>query len=158
MEILDVDQSGIELGIRLQKLSKRLGGHVAATRERNVRMPGAKLWLETGSQRGLLHPLVNLKQVRVRLPDADPNNFRRTPSRKRSDANNRQKESAELDDGEFFSQGRIMFIWDVAKETERQMHLRRIGPVHTANARIKVCKQLARRLGQVDCNEETLGH
>src|SRR6266576_988972 len=88
MEILDVDHSGIELGIRPQKLSKRLGGHIPATRERNVRMPGAKLWLETSSQRGLLHSLVNLKQVRVRLPDAAPNNFRRTLCRNRSDATN----------------------------------------------------------------------
>ena len=158
MEILDVDQSGIELGIRLQKLSKRLGGHIAATRERNVRMPGAKLRVEASSQRGLLHPLVNLKQVRVRLPDANPDDFRRTLCRKRSDANDGQKEGAKLDQAKFFSQGRVGFIRDVAKETERQMHLRRIGPAHTANTRIKVCKQLARRLGQVDCNEETLGH
>ena len=119
MEILDVGHSGIELGIRLQKLSKRLRGHIPATRDCNVRMPGAKLWLEAGSQRGLLHPLVNLKQVRVRLTDADPDNFWRTPCRKRSDANNRQKESAKLDHAEFFSQGKIWFIRDVAKETER---------------------------------------
>ena len=158
MEVLDVDQSGIELGIRLQKLSERLRGHIAATRERNVRMPGAKLRVEASSQRGLLHPLLNLKQVRVRLPDANPDNFRRTLSRKRSDANDGQKEGAKLDHAKFFSQGEIGFIRDVAKETERQMHLRRIGPVHTANARIKRCEQLARRLGRIDCNEETLGH
>ena len=144
MERLDTDHSGIELGIRLQKLSKRLRRNIPATRNGYVWMPGAKLRLETGSERGLLHALVNLKQVRVRLTDANPNNFRRTFCRKRSDANNGQKESAKLDHAEFFSQCKIGFIRDFTEETERQMHLRRIGPVHATDMRIKGCKQLAR--------------
>src|SRR5438270_11974719 len=76
MEILDPDHSCIELGIRQQKLSERLRGHVAAACDRNVRMPRFKLWFEPGSERGFLHALVNLEQMRVRLPDADPDNFR----------------------------------------------------------------------------------
>jgi hypothetical protein len=97
MERFDGDHSGIELGIGLQKLSERLDGYITAARDRNVRMPWPKLRLEAGSERRLLHPLVNLKQVRMRLTDADPNNFRRTFRRKRSDANNGQKKSAKLD-------------------------------------------------------------
>jgi len=38
------------------------------------------------------------------------------------------------------------------------MHLHRVGPVHTANLRIKGRKQLSRRIGQIDGDEETLGH
>ena len=38
------------------------------------------------------------------------------------------------------------------------MHLQRVGPVHTANVRIKGRKQLARRIGQIDRDEQTLGH
>src|SRR6266540_6880357 len=102
MEILDPDHSCIELGIRMQKLSKRLGGHVAAARDRNVRMPGAKLWFEPGSERGFLHALVNLEQMRMRLPDGDPDNFRGAFCGKDSNANNGQKEGAELDRAEFF--------------------------------------------------------
>ena len=144
MERLDTDHSGIELSIRLQKFSKRLRRNIPATRNGYVWMPGAKFRFETDSERGLLHALVNLKQVRVRLIDANPNNFRRTFCRKRSDANNGQKESAKLDHAEFFSQGKIGFIRDFTEETERQMHLRRIGPVHAADMRIKGCNQLAR--------------
>ncbi len=144
MESLDADNSRIELGIRLQKLAKRLRGHIAATRERNVRMPGAKLGVEPGSERGFLHPLVNLKQVRVRLTDANPNNFRRALCRKRSDANNGQKEGAELDCAESLPECEVDIVRDIAVESERQMHLRRIGPPHTANVWIKGCKQLAR--------------
>ena len=46
----------------------------------------------------------------------------------------------------------------IAKETERQMHLSRVDPAHTANVRINICKQLARWLRQIDRNEETLSH
>src|SRR6266542_551288 len=158
MESLDANHSGIEPSIRLQKLSQRLCGNIPATRESNVWMPGAKLGLEADSERGFLHAFVNLKQMGMRLTDADPDNFRRTLCRERSDANNGQKERAERNCAELFPQCEIDFIRDFAKETERQMHLRRVGPAHTANVRIKACKHLARRLGQVDCNEETLGH
>ena len=144
MERLDADHSGIELGIRLQKLSKRLRRNTPATRNGYVWMPGTKLRLEPDSERGLLHALVNLKQVRVRLTDANPDNSRRTLGRKRSYANNGQKEGAELDCVEFFSQRKISFIRNFSEETERQMHLRRFGPVHARDMRIKSCKQLAR--------------
>jgi len=144
MEILDADHSCVELGIRLQKFPERLRGHVAAARDRNVRVPRSKLWLEPGSERGFLHALVNLKQVRMRLPDADPDNFRSAFCRKCPDANNRQKECAELDRAEFFPQPEIDVARHMAKETERQMHLSRVDPAHTANVRINTFKQLTR--------------
>jgi hypothetical protein len=144
MERLDADHSGIELSIRPQEFSKRLRRNIPATRNGYVWMPGAKLRFETGSERGLLYALVNLKQVRVRLTNASPNNFWRIFCRKPSDANNGQKKSAKLDDAEFFSKRKIGFIRDFAEETERQMHLRRIGPAHATDMRIKGCKQLAR--------------
>ncbi len=40
-------------------------------------MPGAKLRFDADGQRGFLHALVNLEQMRVRFADADPDNFRR---------------------------------------------------------------------------------
>jgi hypothetical protein len=144
MECLDTDHSGIELSIRPQKLSKRLRRNIPATRNGYVWMPGAKFRFETDSERGLLHALVNLKQVRVRLIDANPNNFWPTFCRKRSDANNGQKESAKLDHAKFFSQDKIGFIRNFTEETECQMHLRRIGPVHATDMWIKGCNQLAR--------------
>jgi hypothetical protein len=144
MEILDPDHSCIELGIRVQKSAERLRGHVAAARNRNMRMPRSELWFEPGSERDFLHALVNLEQMRMRLPDADPDNFRSALCGKGSDANNRQKEGAEHDRAEFFPQRKIDVIRHIAKETERQMHLSRVDPVHPANVRIKTCNQLAR--------------
>jgi hypothetical protein len=158
METLDADHSRIELGIRLQKLSERLGGHVAAARNRDVRMPGAKLRLEAGSERGFLHALVNLEQMRMRLPDADPDNFRGAFCGKGSDTNNGQKESAELDRAELFPQRKIDVVRHIAKETERQMHLSRLDPAHIANVRINTSKQLTRCIRQIDRDEEGLSH
>jgi hypothetical protein len=158
MEILDSDHPCIELAIRLQKLSERLRGHIAAARDRNVRMPRFKLWFEPGSERGFLDTLVNLEQMRMRLPDADPDNFRSALCGKGSDANNGQKEGAELDCAEFLPQRKLDVVRHIAKETERQMHLSRVDPAHTANVRINTYKQLTRWLRQIDRNEETLSH
>jgi hypothetical protein len=158
MEILDPDHSRVELGIQLQKLSERLGGHIAAARDRNVRMPRSKLWLEPGSERGFLHALVNLEQMRMRLPDADPDNFRSAVCGKGSDANNGQKEGAEIDRAELFAQRKIDVVRHIVKETERQVHLRRVDPACAANVRIEARKQLTRWLRQIDRNEEALSH
>jgi len=143
MKCFDPNHSSVEPGIRLQEFPERLSGDIPAARECNMRMPRTKFRLETSSERGFLHSLVNLKQVRVRLADADPDNFRSALCRERSDANNGQKEGAEFNYAEFFSQREIDFIRNIAVETERQMHLRGIGPAHTANVRINGCKQLA---------------
>ena len=143
MKCFDPNHSSVEPSIRLQEFPERLSGNIAAARNGDVRMPWTKFRLETSSERGFLHSLVNLKQVRVRLADADPDNFRSALCRERSDANNGQKEGAEFNYAEFFSQREIDFIRNIAVETERQMHLRGIGPAHTANVRINGCKQLA---------------
>ena len=143
MKCFDPNHSSVEPGIRLQEFPERLSGDIPAARECNMRMPRTKFRLETSSERSFLHSLVNLKQVRVRLADADPDNFRSALCRERSDANNGQKEGAEFNYAEFFSQREIDFIRNIAVETERQMHLRGIGPAHTANVRINGCKQLA---------------
>ena len=119
MEILDPDHSCIEPGIRLQKLSKRLRGHVAAARDRNVRMPRFKLWFEPGSERGFLDALVNLEKMRMRLPDADPDDFRSPLCGKGPDANNGQEEGAELDRTEFFPHRKTDIVRHIAKETDR---------------------------------------
>ena len=143
MKCFHPNHSSVEPSIRLQEFPERLSGNIAAARNGDVRMPRTKFRLETSSERSFLHSLVNLKQVRVRLADADPDNFRSALCRERSDANNGQKEGAEFNYAEFFSQREIDFIRNIAVETERQMHLRGIGPAHTANVRINGCKQLA---------------
>jgi hypothetical protein len=82
--------------------------------------------------------------MRMRLPDADPDNFRSALCGEGSDAKNGQKERAELDRAEFFPQRKIDVVRHIVKETEREMHLSRVDPAHTANVRINTCNQLAR--------------
>jgi hypothetical protein len=154
MESFDVDHSCIELGIRLQKLSKRLRGHIPATRDGDVWMPGTKFGLDASSERRLLHALMNLEYVRVRFTNANPYDSRRTLRRKRSDANDREKEGPEFDRAEFFTQRAFDILRHVAKEAKCQMHMRRLGPADTANMRVEICKQLAHWLRQVNRDEE----
>ena len=119
MKCFDANHSRIKIDIRLQKLSERLRGHIAATRERNVRMPGAKLRVEASSQRGFLHALVHLEKMRMSATDADPNDFRRAFRWKRADSGDRQEECAELNCTEFFAQRKIDIFRNVVEKAER---------------------------------------
>src|SRR5262249_39703383 len=86
MERIDANHPGIEIAIRLQEFAKRLRGHIAATRDGDVRMPRTKLRLNTDGQCGFLHTLVNLEKMRVPFADADPDNFGRAFRGERTDA------------------------------------------------------------------------
>jgi hypothetical protein len=59
-------------------------------------MPWAKLRLDADCEGGLLHALVNLKQMRMCFADANPDNFRSFFGGKHSDPGDRQKERAEF--------------------------------------------------------------
>ncbi len=158
MKVLYADHSRIEIGIRLQKFSQRLRRDIAASRNRDVRMPRAQLRLQSSGQRGFLNAFVDLKQMRVRFADADPDNFRSAFCGKRSDTSDGQKECSKLNCAEFFAQREINIIRNIIEETEREVHLSRIGPTHAPNVRIKLCKQLAYCVRQIDRNEKALGH
>ncbi len=142
MECFDADHSGVEIAICLQKLPERLRGNIPASCNGNVRMPGAQIRLQPGSERRFLHAFVDLKQMRVCVANADPNDFRSAFCRKCSDIANRQEERAKLDRAELFAQRGIDIVWNIIEETERQVHLSRVSPAHAANVRIKTCKQL----------------
>jgi len=139
MKCINTDHSRIEILVRLQKFPQRLRGDFAATGDSNVRMPGTKLRLDASGERRFLHALVDLEQMRVRLADADPDNFWRSFCGKCSDTNNRQKERAKLNCAEFFVQRKTDIVRHITEETERQVHLSRVDPAHPANLRIKAC-------------------
>ena len=88
MESFHAYHSGIKLSVRLQKSPKRLRRNVPAARNRDMRMPGTKLWLQSSGERSFVHALVDLKQMWMRLANADPDNFRSAFSGERSDASN----------------------------------------------------------------------
>jgi hypothetical protein len=135
-----VNHSGVKIYIRLQEFSHRLRRDIAATRERDVRMEWTQIRFETNGDGRIGHALVQLKKVRMPATDADPDNFERTFRRERRDAGYRQKKSAEMNRPEFFTKFCIDIFRDVAKETEREMHLFGGGPPDTANLWIKIDK------------------
>src|SRR6266436_9790173 len=158
MEILDANHSSVEVRIQSQKASQRLWCDIPAAGDRDVRMPRAQLRLDPRRERGFLHAFVDLKQMRVRSADTDPDNFRSTFCRKHPDTSNGQKERAELDHAKFFTQREINGLRHITEERERQVHLRRISPAHAADVRVKISKQPAGCVRQIDRNEKTVGH
>jgi len=140
MERFHANHPSIQIFIRLQKLSEGLCRNITAARNGDVRMPGTKLRLNADRERGFLHALVNLKEMRVRFPDADPDNFWRAFRRECSHSGHRQKECAKLDGAEFLAQRRIDIVWNIIEEAKRQVHLSRLSPPHAANVRVKLYK------------------
>src|SRR5260370_5046841 len=88
MGCFNADHSGVEIAICLQKLPKRLRRNIPASRNGNVRMPWAQVRIQTNGQRGFLDAFVDLKQMWVRLANANPNNFRSAFRRKCSNGSN----------------------------------------------------------------------
>ncbi|MEY2480938.1 MAG: hypothetical protein QOI04_1865 [Verrucomicrobiota bacterium] len=117
-------------------------------------MKWPQLRLETGRQRCFSYAFVNLNKMRMPRADADPNDFRRTVRWKCSDTGDRQKKCAELNRAKLFAKCKIDIFPNVAKETERQVHLRGIDPAHAANFRVKIDKKFLCRFRQIDRNEK----
>ena len=61
-----------------------------------MRMPGAKLRLQADLKRGFLNPFMQLKKMRMRLANADPNDFHHTLGWKRPNVFYRQKKWAKF--------------------------------------------------------------
>ncbi len=114
----------------------------AATRERDVRMPGAQIGFESDGKCCILHPFVKLKKMGVTFSDADPDDFRRTFRWKRPNSFNGKKKYAEFDRVQFSPQRKIDTFRDVGKETKGKVHLITCGPADTANARVKIYEGL----------------
>ena len=136
-----MNHSRIEIDIRLQEFSDRLRSDVATTRERDMRMEWTQIRFEANGQGRLGHALVQLKKVRMPATDTDPDNFGWTFRREHPKASNRQKKSAEMNRAKFFTKFCVDIFRDVAKETEREMHLFGGGPPDTANSWIKIDKK-----------------
>ena len=104
--------------MRFQKRAHRFRGDIATTRERDVRMPGTKVRLQARSESGVMHALVQLKEMRVCAPNADPDYFGPAFGRKSSYAADGKKERRDFDRGQGLAQFRFSFFSNVSKETE----------------------------------------
>ena len=113
-------------------------------------MPWTEIGFERNGQRRFLHTFVKLKQMWMTLPDANPDNFRRTFGRKGSDTFNREEERAEFDSAQFLAQGKLDISRHVGKKSEREMHLTARNPANAMDARVKIDKCLFDRRRQID--------
>ena len=158
MKSFNSDQSGIKIGVGLQKLSHRDGVGITAASQGDVRMPGMQFDLETGAQRRFMDPLVHLKKMRMAAANSDPNDFEQTPWWKTSQTENGQKKGAELDRAQFFPKPENDFLGHISKKAQSQMDLVRVGPTNAPDLRIEIGQCFLNRRWQIDSCKEALGH
>ena len=123
-----------------------------------MRMKWAEFRFQAALKRSVLHALVKLKQMRMAGTYSDPDNFGMTFRWEFSEADKWQKERLELDRAQFFAQAKLDLFRHVIEKPEREMHLVAVDPVDTANARIKINKASARRIGHIDSDKKTFAH
>lgn len=119
-------------------------------------MPGAQIRFLPNGQSGFLHPLVQLKKMRMTRADTNPNNFCRAFWRKCSNTLDWQKESAKLNCPKFFTQRKIDIVPHVREKAESEMHLIAFSPAHASDVRVKIDKVVSDVFGQIDCYEKPL--
>src|SRR6476659_6856862 len=102
--------------MRFQKRTHRFSRNIVTTRERDVRMPGTKVRLQACGESGILHALVQLKEMRVCASNTNPDNFRPAFSRKCPDTADRKKERRDFDLGQRLPQFRLRFFSNIPEE------------------------------------------
>ncbi|MEY2557488.1 MAG: hypothetical protein QOE34_913 [Verrucomicrobiota bacterium] len=145
---------GIEGSVRTEKRPHRFRRNIPATRESNVWMKRAQIGLESRSDRGFLHPLVELKKMRMAVADSNPKNVRTSFAGKCPKAANGKEESFPLDRVEIFLEGFFSLVRNVAEKTKSEMHLFRREPADAAHVRIQLRQASRNRFRKLDANEE----
>ncbi len=118
-----MNQTRVEIGVCFQKWPHCLHGDILAASERDMRMPGAKIRLQPGNERGVLHTFMQLKEMRVRFADTDPNYFWPALGRKNSNPGDREKKWSDSNRGERLAEFRLGIGIHIAKKAQGQMHL-----------------------------------
>lgn len=102
-----------------------------------MRMPGAQIGLDAGGERGVGHPLVQLKQMRMAAPDAKPDDPGRAARGKSADALQRKKKSTETNGEEVGAQLFLRVGRDLTEKDEGEMQLFRAQPTHPGKRGVK---------------------
>lgn len=138
MKRVDAKHSSVDLRICFQEFPERAARNIAATCEREMRVPRAQFWFDTDLERCFLNTFVQLKKMRMSRTDPDPNNFYLPSWRKCSNVFDWQEECAKLNRFEFFAKRKIDILRYIGKKTEREMNLIGRRPTHAANVRIEI--------------------
>ena len=149
-----MNHAGIETGVGPQKWPQRFRRNITATRERYVRMERAQIGLEAGGECGFLHALVQLKKMRMPPAHAEPENIRPAFAGKCAEADKRKEKRLPGDGGKICAKLFLRLGGNVPEKTEREMHLLRREPAHTAQVRIEFREKLRDRVRKLDADEE----
>ena len=137
MKCFHPEHSGIEVGIRFEKFLQRTAGNVPATRKRDVGMPRAQIGFQSDGERGFLHSLVKLKQMRMARADANPDYFHNALcGGKVPRARKREGKRREIQSRPVLSRKRELALPRVTsgKNPKGEMDLVVCGPANAANS------------------------
>src|SRR5207249_8915645 len=118
MKCIHPDQAQVQIDIRFKKLLDGLRRDIATTRQGNMWMPWTQVRFEPGCECSFLHSFMNLKEMRMTFPYAEPNNLGRSFWRKCSNTDKGQKECAEFDRAQPFTQHQFDAFGHVAKKAD----------------------------------------
>jgi hypothetical protein len=144
------------LRLRAQEGADHFRRNTLATRERDVRVPRSQIRFESRAEHGVGDSFVQLEEMRMPRADSDPDDFRSAFCRKSAESGNREEERRKADGEQISAQFFLRLALDVAKKSEREMHLLQGEPAHTAQVRIEPNECESDRFGQVETNEQTL--
>jgi hypothetical protein len=142
LEGINRDKTCIESGVHAEERSDHLGRDVVTTREREVRMPRAKIWLEGSGERGVGHAFVQLEQVRMSVTDTEPDNFRAAFGGEGSDPVERKKKARESNREQLAAQLLLSFGCHISDKRKREMKLFCRQPADTGQVRIQIRERL----------------
>jgi hypothetical protein len=104
--------------------------NILAAREREMRMPRAKVRFDPGAERRVGDAFVELKKVRMSAAYSDPDYFWPASGWKSPEAAKRKEEARELDREQSGAQFLFLVQRDVAQKSQSQMDLFRSAPAH----------------------------
>ena len=94
-------------------------------------MAWPEIRLDAGGQRGVRHSFVQLKEMGMSAPHADPNDLRPAPGRKAPDAVQRQEEGGKLNGAKVRAQFLLGLDGNITEKGQREMNLIRGEPPDT---------------------------
>lgn len=117
-------------------------------------MERSQIGLESRSECGFLHALMQLEKMWMTGADPDPKNVRQAFAGKLSEARNRKKECLPRESAEVSFERLFGMVPNVTEKTESQMHLLGRKPSHTAHFRIQAREEFCNGLRKLDADEE----
>lgn len=119
-------------------------------------MPRTEVDRDASGQSGIRHSFVQLKEMGMSAPNADPNDLWSACPRKAANTLQWQEEGAKLNRPKIPLQFLLFLDADSAEKSQREMDLIRSKPANTGDVRIQPDEQLRDRVWKFQTNEKPL--